>query len=98
MNNLTDPKDQTERHDFWLFLFSCLLKKEENIKGECITKNRDQKSCLSARLIQKPDLLFFRKPDETAVEDNTKDVEDNSKDDKEPKENKDDTEVELIYL
>ena len=32
-----------------LSLFSSLLKKEGRRKGELISKNRDQKSCLSAR-------------------------------------------------
>ena len=48
--------------------------------------------------IRKFDFLFVRKPDEAAAEDKTKDIEDNKKDDKEPKENKDEAEVEFIHF
>ena len=49
---MIEQKGVTFDHDFgYSFpLFSSLLKKEERIKGELrASKNRDQKSCLSAR-------------------------------------------------
>ena len=84
----------------WLFFLFSLpsWKKREEEKENFKVKYCDQKSCLSAWSSQKRDLLFVRKPDETVAEDKSKDVEDNTKDEKEPKENIDEAEVELIYI
>ena len=48
---LIEQKGMTFNHDFGysFLLFSSLLKIEERRREEWISKNRDQKSCLSAR-------------------------------------------------
>ena len=50
----TKLKGFTFDHDFGysFTLFSSLLKKEGRRKGECISKNCNQKSCLSARITE----------------------------------------------
>ena len=48
--------DLAERHEFWtrlwILFFPSLLKKEGRRKGEWISKNRDKRSCLSARSVK----------------------------------------------